>query len=100
MVREAFGLTGARSADSAPEGLGVADRLRPRSREWEGPAPSGVGGMSEAKSVTPSPSGAAKADGDRSVNECSGTVITSGELALNDSFGKVLPLSIVVRLEK
>ncbi len=26
--------------------------------------------------------------------------ITSGELALNDSFGKVLPLSIVVRLEK
>ena len=70
---------------TAPEGLGVADRLRPRSREWEGHAPSGVGGMSEAKSVTPSPSG---------------TVITSGELALNDSFGKVLPLSIVVRLEK
>jgi 23S rRNA (cytosine1962-C5)-methyltransferase len=27
-------------------------------------------------------------------------VITSGELALQDSFGKVLPLSIVVRLEK
>ena len=27
-------------------------------------------------------------------------VITSGELALNDSFGKVLPLSIVVRLER
>ena len=27
-------------------------------------------------------------------------VITSGELALRDSFGKVLPLSIVVRLEK
>jgi hypothetical protein len=26
--------------------------------------------------------------------------ITSGELALNDSFGKVLPLSIVVRLER
>ena len=74
-----------RSIGAVPEGLGVADRLRPRSREWEGPAPSGVGGMSEAKSVTPSPSG---------------TVITSGELALNDSFGKVLPLSIVVRLEK
>ena len=27
-------------------------------------------------------------------------IITSGELALQDSFGKVLPLSIVVRLEK
>ena len=26
--------------------------------------------------------------------------ITSGELALKDSFGKVLPLSIVVRVEK
>lgn len=29
-----------------------------------------------------------------------GASITSGELALNDRFGKVLPLSIVVRLEK
>ncbi len=29
-----------------------------------------------------------------------GPAITSGELALNDSFGKVLPLSIVVRLVK
>ncbi len=29
-----------------------------------------------------------------------GPIITSGELALRDSFGKVLPLSIVVRLEK
>ena len=27
-------------------------------------------------------------------------VLTSGELALNDKFGKVLPLSIVVRLER
>ena len=32
-------------------------------------------------------------------NSCSHDVLTSGELALRDSFGKVLPLSIVVRLE-
>ena len=32
------------------DGVSSPDRLRPRSREWEGPAPSGVGGMSDAKS--------------------------------------------------
>jgi 23S rRNA (cytosine1962-C5)-methyltransferase len=34
------------------------------------------------------------------INGSSPDVLTSGELALNDKFGKVLPLSIVVRLER
>ena len=39
-----------RLAVSGRAGRASSDRLRPRSREWEGPAPLGVGGMSEAKS--------------------------------------------------
>lgn len=34
------------------------------------------------------------------ISKNSPDIITSGELALNDSFGKVLPLSIVVRMER
>ena len=41
---------------SSAEGAASTGRGRPWPREWEGPAPSGVGGMSEAKSVEAAPS--------------------------------------------
>ena len=78
-------LSSNRAGDAAPEGLGVTDfaSLIPPTPDGAGPSHSRLRGR--RRSATPSPSG---------------TVLTSGELALNDSFGKVLPLSIVVRLEK
>ena len=84
LVREAFGITA-----SADEGGVSENRSRPWLREREGPAAPAVGGMSEAKFAEAPPSAASMLAN-----------ITSGELALRDSFGKVLPLSIVVRLEK
>ena len=71
LVREAFGIH--------PPKLSHDSELRDAG---------GVGGNA------PRPLGM-KGDNSRSTD-----VITSGELALNDSFGKVLPLSIVVRLER
>ena len=86
LVREAFGIV-TDGGISSSAGAVSRDRGRPWPREWEGPAPIGVGGMSEAKSSDTAPVEPQPA-------------VTSGELALRDSFGKVLPLSIVVRLEK
>jgi len=75
LVREAFGIL------SAPPS-GMITTLSERSDRG------GVGGDA------PRPLGV---QGDSS---CSPDVITSGELALKDGFGKVLPLSIVVRFER
>ena len=83
LVREAFGIP----ALPLPDGPCPEDfaSLIPPTAEAAGPSRSR--GHGRPRSLGQGPSG-------------SGSTITSGELALNDSFGKVLPLSIVVRLEK
>jgi len=83
LVREAFGI--AADSTSISDHRDVTERSDSDRRSG---CDCGVGGYA------PRPLGA---QGDSS---CSPEVLTSGELALRDSFGKVLPLSIVVRLEK
>ena len=43
------GLQSTGTSGGAEAGRGLPNRLRPRNREWEGPAPKGVGGMDSAK---------------------------------------------------
>ena len=82
LVREAFGI----HRDSSPQ--------PPTTHAKDPSAPVIPTGTAIGPSNPVIPTGAQRSGG------ISQPVITSGELALQDSFGKVLPLSIVVRLEK
>lgn len=74
LVREAFGI----KSSSPDVRITCMERSDRGSFEGISPRPLGVQGDNSSPDV----------------------ILTSGELALNDSFGKVLPLSIVVRLER
>ena len=84
LVREAFGICGKSAEGAASENFRFAPSL-PLTQASAGPSHSCGHGRPQFSETAPS------ADLPR---------ISSGELALRDAFGKVLPLSIVVRLEK
>ena len=84
LVREAFGIRGSFAQGTASPDFRYAPSL-PRIQESAGPSHSCGHGRPQSDETVP----------------CSiEPRISSGELALRDAFGKVLPLSIVVRLEK
>ena len=84
LVREAFGIPGLPAA-AVPPGSADFASLIPPTADAAGPSRSRSHGRLRSA---------------ESGDTVAAPRITSGELALNDSFGKVLPLSIVVRLEK
>ena len=84
LVREAFGIPGLPAA-AVPPGSADFASLIPPTADAAGPSRSRSHGRLRSA---------------ESGDTAAAPRITSGELALNDSFGKVLPLSIVVRLEK